>query len=355
MIYIGCVSDNTANDIYSEQLTAYDAGIVDGIHSVETDIESVLVESERKAAEQKAEEERLAAQEAAKLAEAEALAQREADAISVFDSLSDVFMVKQDLTKVSEVTYHIFIDSMYTYDMDLDFTELLLDEPELRPVLEHLFANGYNFERNYIGQITDPNSIYVMANKMNQLPEDYVPVGLVIPDVRSTTNADVDKRYVRPEMAEALESLFTAAEAEGLILYTASGYRSYNTQVLTYNRHVANKGLEAADKVSARAGHSEHQTGITMDVTCEGVNFRLEEELGVLPEGIFIKENAHKYGLIIRYLENKTNLTGYSYEPWHLRYVGIPLATFLYENDLTLEEFYFFVQTHIKEKQMNDI
>lgn len=254
--------------------------------------------------------------------------------------------VSQEITLLDSSEYHNDIVDFSTLDLTLIIEDIMSDE-DLIEIVNHILVSEYNFTKDQIGEVVDPSSIYVMTNKLNHLPADYAPENLVIPDVPACTKDDVDSRYVRDIMATALESLFESAVAEDLTLYCNSGYRSYNTQVYTYNSQVDSKGQEAADRVSARAGHSEHQTGLAMDVTCEAVNFHLEEEFGELPEGIFIAEHAHEYGLIIRYPEGFEAIVGYSYESWHLRYVGVPLATFLYEHELTLDEFYYFVQTHI--------
>ncbi len=256
--------------------------------------------------------------------------------------------IQQEVIALDETTYHENITDLNQTSPKLAFADISKDQSlinNLNGSLNYLYDYSLNYTKDQIGIVTDPASLYVLCNKLNRLPADYVPVNLVIPDIRSTRADDVDKRYVREEMAKALEGLFAAAEEEGLYLFAASGYRSYATQESVYNSHVASKGLEAADKVSARPGHSEHQTGLAMDVTIESLGYKLEESLGLLPEGIFLAQHAHEYGLIIRYPEDKVDITGYNYEPWHLRYVGLELATFLYDNQLTLEEFDFMVQS----------
>ena len=114
--------------------------------------------------------------------------------------------------------------------------------------------------------------------------------------------------------------MFDAAEKEDIILYARSGYRSYDTQVQLFKNYAANHGEEAANKYSARPGESEHQTGLVMDVTSESVNLQITSDFGETKEGKWVKENAHNYGFIIRYPEGKSDITGYVYEPWHLRF-----------------------------------
>lgn len=151
----------------------------------------------------------------------------------------------------------------------------------------------------------------------------------------------VNKKYSIPssfqvnnsEAKAALAKLQSDAKKEGHDLSTKSGYRSYSTQEALYNRYKTNKGLEYADRISARPGHSEHHTGLAFDVGLCSV------KLGVMPAGIWLRENAHKYGFIIRYPQYKEAITGYGYEPWHIRYVGVEIATEIMTKNITLEEY----------------
>jgi len=145
---------------------------------------------------------------------------------------------------------------------------------------------------------------------------------------------------LRVEAADAIEKMFKAAEKKKVILYAVSGYRSYTRQKQIYDRNVATRGKAATDKVSAMPGSSEHQTGLTMDISANSVGCQLSQYFGSTKEGKWVAKNAHNYGYIIRYPEGKSKITGYHYEPWHIRYVGKTLATYLYKNNLTLEEFY---------------
>lgn len=195
-------------------------------------------------------------------------------------------------------------------------------------------SERFNYVKNELG------SIYVMINRKNALPEDYIPSDLVVPNINFPFDYFTPKKQLVREASEALEKLSDAASAEGIKIYGISGYRSYKTQKGLYNNYVSIDGKEAADKYSAKAGTSEHQSGLTMDVSTFSENFELEQSFGETKEGKWIAQNSHKYGFIVRYQKHKESITGYSYEPWHLRYIGIEVATYLYENDLTLEEFY---------------
>lgn len=186
--------------------------------------------------------------------------------------------------------------------------------------------------------LLDPDSIKVLVNKQYALPEDYAPDDLVTVNV-PTVLENPEIRQLREVASEALTDMFAAAEEDGIILYARSGYRSYQTQVELFNNYVSNHGEEAANRYSARPGESEHQTGLAMDVTSESVNYQLTEAFGETPEGQWVEENAHDFGYIIRYPEGEEEVTGYQYEPWHLRYLGEELAVDIAESGLTYEEY----------------
>ncbi len=187
--------------------------------------------------------------------------------------------------------------------------------------------------------VTNPNDILVLVNKERSLASDYKPDDLVIPNVKFSFEGEDQKKYLRKEVATALEVLFEEAEKEDVILYAVSGYRSYGRQQMLFNYRSERSGIEETNKLTAKPGQSEHQTGLAMDVSSKSVNLSLEEAFGETIEGIWLKNNAHRFGFIIRYLKEKTDITGYSYEPWHIRYVGKEVAKEIYENNITFEEY----------------
>lgn len=187
---------------------------------------------------------------------------------------------------------------------------------------------------------TKEDSITVLVNRQYRMSADYIPADLVVPNVRFSFYGTYEKSYVRQVTADALEKLFAAAERDDVILKAVSGYRSYARQKEIYDRNVRSRGKSATDLVSAKPGSSEHQTGLTLDVSSESVGCALEESFGDTSDGKWLAKNCHKYGFIIRYPKDKTKITGYSYEPWHIRYVGRKLATYLYKKNMTLEEYY---------------
>ncbi len=154
----------------------------------------------------------------------------------------------------------------------------------------------------------------LIANKSYGMPREYNP-GML------------------PITAQAFAQLKADASVEGLSIYEGSGYRDYDFQVKCYESIVSAYGKEYADTYSARPGYSEHQTGYTID--CNTIN----DEFGETEEGKWLADNCHKYGFIIRYPKGKENITGYAYESWHIRYVGVEHATAMYEQGLTLEEY----------------
>lgn len=195
-------------------------------------------------------------------------------------------------------------------------------------------------KKQYIEVDTEPDSYTVLVNREYPISKDYVPADLVVPDVAFSYYGTYEKSYVRKQAARALEKLFSGAQQEGYMLKAVSAYRSYERQMQIYNNNVNTRGSDKTDKVSAQPGSSEHQTGLAIDVSCNSVGCALEVSFGQTSEGKWLKKNCHKYGFIIRYPKNKTKITGYTYEPWHLRYVGKNLAKYLKKNKMTLEEYY---------------
>ncbi|MGE5456268.1 MAG: D-alanyl-D-alanine carboxypeptidase family protein [Ignavibacteriales bacterium] len=174
----------------------------------------------------------------------------------------------------------------------------------------------------------------LLVNKFNKLTSTYKSSNLVPMDSKYTfSSAELDKTAY-----DAFVKLANDAAKEGLIVKNKSAYRSFDTQNSIYTNYKSTNGLAWADSYSARPGYSEHQTGLSLDVGASG-----ENDLGAFEytdEFTWMKDNAHKYGFILRYPEGKEYLTGYNYEPWHYRYVGVEVATKIYELDITYEEYY---------------
>jgi D-alanyl-D-alanine carboxypeptidase len=190
--------------------------------------------------------------------------------------------------------------------------------------------------------IDDPTSLWFVVNKTRPIPNaaGYVPPDLV--DLRG----DIPNPYgypLRQEAADALASMVDAASAEiGQQLVAQSGYREYGIQEIVYNRYVGQIGTAAADRTSARPGFSEHQTGMAIDLLATGSGCSLDGPcFGDTTAGQWLAANAYRFGYILSYPADKTAITGYEYEPWHFRYVGIDLSTEMHNQGVTtLEEFF---------------
>ena len=190
----------------------------------------------------------------------------------------------------------------------------------------------------------DPTSIWVIVNKQRPLqPKSYAPSDLRVPKVALRSSSSSSEMKMRDQAATALEAMFANAKQNGINLLLASGYRSYSLQVSVYNRNVASLGQAEADTQSARPGFSEHQTGLAVDVGAANRTCEIESCFANTPEGKWIAENAYAFGFVVRYASGNQPVTGYMYEPWHLRFVGTELASELHRlDDPTLEAFFGF-------------
>ena len=171
-----------------------------------------------------------------------------------------------------------------------------------------------------------------LVNRDFPISADYVPGDLVKPNVLGGNETTL----LRAEAAEALEELFAAAQEEGYLLVAVSGYRSYGQQSAIHQRKVEAVGQKEALRVSAPAGCSEHQLGLAMDIGRKK-NTNLSKSFGDSPEGQWVAENCWRFGFIIRYKAEWEEITGYMYEPWHIRYVGRDHAARIYELDIPFE------------------
>ena len=200
---------------------------------------------------------------------------------------------------------------------EYDFILNIISDPNNR-----VFTTNKGFSGKVVNGITYIDGVLI-ANKSYSLPSSYAP-GL------------------QSSIQDSFNKLKNDASNLGYNLYIGSGYRSYWDQKIIYNNYVNRDGQANADTYSARAGHSEHQTGLAIDVCDRNVWACITSEFDTSDQAKWINDNCYKYGLIIRYPKGKSNITGYMYESWHLRYVGVELATKLYNNGdwITLEEYY---------------
>ncbi|MBB5632993.1 D-alanyl-D-alanine carboxypeptidase [Cryobacterium mesophilum] len=193
------------------------------------------------------------------------------------------------------------------------------------------------FDKNRYS-IDDPLSIWAVNDKIRPFdPLDYIPPDLVTPDVHY-----ISSPLMRKEAAAAIKQLFAASAAEGAgELQIQNAYRSFAVQTSIHNRLVAQLGKEKAQAQSARPGYSEHQAGLSADVVGRPAVCAIQQCFGKTPQGVWLAKNAWRFGFVIRYPEGKQAVTGYIYEPWHIRYVGVYLSTELHNTGIqTLEEFF---------------
>ncbi len=183
-----------------------------------------------------------------------------------------------------------------------------------------------------------PSSEYlVLVNKKHGLDKAYEPKDLI--DAKPAVKGANSYQQMRKKAAEAFRKLSGDARKQGYIIKVTSGYRPYAYQKKIFNKYVDKDGRYSAEQYSAEPGHSEHQTGLCADVSSPSVNYNLVQAYGTTAEGQWLAKNAHKYGFIIRFLKGKEKITGYEYEPWHIRYVGKKTAKEIYKKKLTLEEY----------------
>ncbi|MEO5317945.1 D-alanyl-D-alanine carboxypeptidase family protein [Arthrobacter sp. CC3] len=188
--------------------------------------------------------------------------------------------------------------------------------------------------------LTDPASPWLVVNKHRPLsPADYVPADLVQPNIALAVSGE--SAQLNSTTAAAAEQMFAAAAGDGVTMTLASGYRSYGTQVATYNSYVASRGQAEADTASARPGFSEHQTGWAFDIGDGGGACGFQPCFAEQPAAVWAKANAHRFGFVVRYPWMFHQITGYYYESWHLRYIGVEAATDMANHGITTMEEYF--------------
>ncbi|MBQ2455554.1 MAG: M15 family metallopeptidase [Firmicutes bacterium] len=183
---------------------------------------------------------------------------------------------------------------------------------------------------------TVDDNILLLVNKTHPLSRSYKAEDMVTLSKITSGVGTEETHKMRKVAADALEELFKGAEADGYDIRLRTGYRSYSYQNTLYSNYVKNNGQAAADRFSARPGKSEHQTGLCCDVGVNGVSLT---GFNKRPEAKWIADHCHEYGFILRYPEGKEDVTGYMYESWHIRYVGIKAATEIHDQGLVLEEY----------------
>ena len=184
-----------------------------------------------------------------------------------------------------------------------------------------------DFYTNLKNTDTTKNELMIV-NKYYALTSDYIPE-------LKTLNSNYGSGQLEPTTYDAFIKMCDEAKKENITLKSVSAYRSYKTQETLYNNYSKRDGQKNADTYSARPGHSEHQTGMAIDINTASSSTHFENT----KEYDWLINNSYKYGFILRYPNNKTHITGYKYEPWHYRYVGIDAATKIYTENITYEEY----------------
>lgn len=189
-------------------------------------------------------------------------------------------------------------------------------------------------------KIDNPLSYQVLVNKQFFLPSDFQPDDLRILNVSDASKNPNSTIMLRERAAEMAEQMFREAQLENLEILLVSGFRSFERQNRLYDDYVARYGEKEANRFSAQPGHSEHQTGLAMDLSTSALGGGISEEFSKTPEGEWLRANAHRFGFIIRYPEGREEETGYMYEPWHFRYVGLASAKIINQNNWIFEEYF---------------
>ena len=190
----------------------------------------------------------------------------------------------------------------------------------------------YPFYEN-VSTIEQPYELLVLVNKYNKLPSGFKQYNLVNMSKEYTVN-DGKNYQLAGAAYEKFVQMSNAAKKEGLTIKTLSAYRTEDYQRGLYNNSLRNNGKAHAEKYSARPGYSEHQTGLAVDINSVRGAFETTAEFR------WLQKHAHEYGFILRYQKGKEWITGYAYEPWHYRYVGLDAAKIIYEEGITYEEYY---------------
>lgn len=204
-----------------------------------------------------------------------------------------------------------------------------------------------NRDKEFYTDIKDSDTtkgFLLLNNKYYRLQEDYTPNNLVKVTVQHAYGND---NQLISEVYEAFKQMFNAAKKENITLIINSSYRSYKEQKEIYNLYVQKNGQEYADKYAARPGHSEHQTGLAIDLTTYGANGDTFDKTDAFK---WLQNNAYKYGFILRYPKEKESITGYNYESWHYRYVGVETATKIHDENITYDEYYAYYIENVSNK-----
>lgn len=266
---------------------------------------------------------------------------QEVEALFYQFGLSDLKSL-MDTTLNPDQAFELMAASSFDSSCFAIYDEVLSQDENYSVTYALQYAKYPNVKSKFYQDIVETpntNSLLVLVNQNYRLDEFYAPTDFVPVEVPVTPYSQVNTNYLRRDAADATELLFSKAQEAGYELTLRTGYISYSVQKNLYNQDVYEMGLEYADKFNSRPGHSEHQTGLAIDITTPSINNELSLEFADTEEGKWVLAHAHEYGFIIRYPENRESEVGYFYEPYHLRYVGVEVATEIFENNWTLEDY----------------
>jgi D-alanyl-D-alanine carboxypeptidase len=217
--------------------------------------------------------------------------------------------------------------------------EVITEERDESIIIDTVTQNWWEYPDNIKSVTRDGDDLLVLVNKEFKLPSTYAPSDLV------KVGEDVIRRgsnyYLRSIVINDLRNLVSDAKADGIDLSIVSAYRSYSTQESTYNYWVNYNGgcVSCADKISARAGHSQHQLGTTLDFSSNEISDSLGIKFGDTNASEWLKSNAYMYGFVLGFPQGYESVTGYGYEPWHYRYIGRSNALLMRNSGMILEEY----------------
>ncbi len=232
------------------------------------------------------------------------------------DNLDRYIKYENNDTKFDSIYNTDVIKENYNYEDTVTFVNAYLDRD--------YYSNDINLSNE------EASAIDVIVNKYYKLNENYEPSDLVTIDSKFASN----NQRLRKEAADKFEEMAADALASGIKIYAGSTYRSYDYQLDLYNRYVLQDGFAEAETYSARAGYSEHQLGLAVDVLNGDWQYLSEND----DEYTWLIDNSYKYGFILRYPRNKEYVTGYMFEDWHFRYLGVELANKVKLSGLTYDE-----------------
>jgi D-alanyl-D-alanine carboxypeptidase len=253
--------------------------------------------------------------------------------------LSEKELIKLTKEKQNKTLVNLMNSKYYLHknlDQYLEYLDLNPDKTIDEVIKDVNIHHNYAYYENTIETNTSLN-YELLVNKYYYLTKDYEPDDLVVISTKYSWGT-AGSQKVRKEAYDAFIKMHEAANENGIYLMVNSSYRDYASQERVYNNYKTNHSEEYADKIAARPGFSEHQTGLALDIF--SIKNPAQATFKDSDAYAWLKDNSYKYGFILRYPENLENITGYSFESWHYRYVGVETAKKVYESGLTYDEYY---------------